>query len=112
MVIGSREEARQIASTLIEESGFHVIEAENMQEAAEMLMRHARKLALVFAEASDPDEARSLAMLIANNWPWIRILVSMDRSAMEATDLPKGASRLHRPWRPLDLLIETERAMH
>ena len=112
MVIGSREETRQIASTLIEESGFHVIEAENMKEAAELLMRHARKLTFVFAEAANPEEAQSLATLVANNWPWIRVLVSMDHTALDETDLPSSAARLRRPWRPLDLLIEAERAMH
>jgi CheY-like chemotaxis protein len=112
MVIGSREETRQIASTLIEESGFTVIEAETVAEAAELLMRHARGLTFVFAEAADADEARELSRLIATNWPWIRLIVSMDRSALDTTDLPASAGRLRRPWRPLDLLIEAERAMH
>jgi CheY-like chemotaxis protein len=112
MVIGSREDTRQIASTLIEESGFHVIEADSMEEASELLTRHARKLSFVFADAATPDEASKLATLVAKNWPWIRVLVSLDRAALEKADLPATASRLHRPWRPLDLLIETERAMH
>lgn len=112
LVIGAREETRHIASTLLEETGFHVIEAESMEEAAELLMRHGRKLAFVFAEAANSLEARAVALLIANNWPWIRVLVAMDRSAQEGSDLPASASRLNRPWRPLDLLIEAERAMH
>lgn len=111
MVIGTRDDTRQIASTLIEESGFNVIEAESMDEAAELLMRHARRITFVFADAACPEEAQSLARLIANNWPWIRVLVSVDRSASGA-ELPASAARLHKPWRPLDLLIEAERALN
>ncbi len=112
MVVGSQEDTRQIASTLNEESGFHVIEAESMDEAGELLMRHGRKLSFIVAEAVDADEARSITRLIANNWPWIRVLVSMDRASLASIDLPATACRLRSPWRPLDLLIEAERAMH
>lgn len=112
MVIGSREDTRQIASTLIEESGFHVIEADTLDEASELLMRFARRITFVFAEASDADQARMFARLVESNWPWIRVLVSFDPNSMTATDLPANAAQLRRPWRPLDLLIETERVMH
>ena len=111
LVIGAREETRQIASTLLEETGLNVIEAESMEEGAELLMRHARKLSFVFAEAGSSLEARALALLVANNWPWIRVLVAMDRASITENDLPASASRLNHPWRPLDLLIEAERAM-
>ncbi len=112
MVIGEREEARQIASTLIEESGFHVIEADGLMEAEDLLMRHGRKVTFVFAEAGNRAEARSLATMISSKWPWIRLLVSMEGAALDERDLPSGASQMHKPWRPLDLLIEAERAMH
>jgi hypothetical protein len=112
MVIGAREEARQIASTLIEESGFHVIEADGLTEADDLLTRHGRKITFVFAEAGNSAEARALAALISKKWPWIRLLVSMEGAALDARDLPSGASQMHKPWRPLDLLIEAERAMH
>lgn len=112
MVIGAREETRQIASTLIEESGFQVLEASDIEEAAALVMRHARKLCFIFADAASPQEARALALLISENWPWIRVLISMDRAVLDAVELPAGAARMRRPWRPLDLLIEAERAMH
>ena len=111
MVVGAREETRQIASTLIEESGFHVIEADSLEEAADVLGRFGRKIAFVFAEASTED-ARALASLVARKWPWIRLLVSLDQGSPDESALPASASCMHRPWRPLDLLIEAERAMH
>jgi hypothetical protein len=112
MVIGEREEARQIASTLIEESGFHVIEAEGLVEAEDLLLLHGRKITFVFVEAANRAEARAVATLVSKKWPWIRVLVSIEGAALDARDLPSGASQMHKPWRPLDLLIEAERAMH
>jgi len=112
MVVGSREDTRQIASTLIEESGFHVIEAESVDEAAELLSQSGRRISFVFADAASPEDARKLTTLIARKWPSIRVLVSLDRAAMDRAELPPSASRLNRPWRPLDLLIEAERAMN
>lgn len=112
MVIGEREEARQIASTLIEESGFHVIEADGLVEAEDLLLVHGRKITFIFAEAANRAEARALATLVSRKWPWIRVLVSIEGAALDARDLPSGASQMHKPWRPLDLLIEAERAMH
>jgi CheY-like chemotaxis protein len=112
LVVGSREDSRQIASTLIEESGFHVIEAENVDEAVELLSQSGRRISFVFADAASPEDARKLTALIARKWPSIRVLVSLDRAAMDRAELPPSASRLHRPWRPLDLLIEAERAMN
>ncbi len=111
MVIGTHEETRQMACTLIEESGFHVLEAESFEEAASLLARHGGRLHFVFAETEDARQARALAILIARNWPWIRVLVSF-RPSTQTSELPAGASRLRHPWHPLDLLIETERVMH
>ncbi|MDB5643881.1 MAG: response regulator receiver protein [Hyphomicrobiales bacterium] len=112
MVVGSREETRHIASTLIEESGFHVVEADSMEEAAQLLGRYGQKIAFVFADTSNSEEARGLATLVARKWPWIRLLVSMDQDSPHDFAMPASASCMHRPWLPLDLLIEAERAMH
>lgn len=112
LVIGAQDETRQIASTLIEESGFHVIEAESLVEADDLLTRHGRKITFVFVKADNQAEARALTSLIARKWPWIRVLVSMQGAKMDERDLPLGATQMHTPWRPLDLLIEAERAMH
>ncbi|MDB5593088.1 MAG: response regulator receiver protein [Hyphomicrobiales bacterium] len=112
LVIGEREITRHIASTLIEESGYHVIEAVDFLQATALLARHAQKLRLVFAEAASGEEAQELAHQISRDWPWIRVLVSFDPACMRDTELPVGAARLRQPWYPLDLLIEAERAMH
>lgn len=112
LVIGEREITRHIASTLIEESGYHVMEAADFEQATDMLARHARDLRLVFAEAASGEEAQNLAHRISRNWPWIRVLVSFDPACMRDTELPVGAARLRQPWYPLDLLIEADRAMH
>src|SRR6478672_41889 len=97
MVIGARDESRQIASTLIEESGFHVIEADGLVEAEDLLMRHGRKVTFIFAEAGNRAEARALATMISRKWPWIRLLVSTEGAALDARDLPSGASQMHKP---------------
>jgi DNA-binding NtrC family response regulator len=112
LVIGEREMTRHIVSTLIEESGFHVMEAVNFRQATALLERHAKSLRLVFAEAASGEEAQDLAHQISRNWPWIRVLLSFDPACMRDTELPAGAARLRQPWYPLDLLIEAERVMH
>ncbi|MDB5651792.1 MAG: response regulator receiver protein [Hyphomicrobiales bacterium] len=112
LVIGEREKTRQIASTLIEESGFQVTEAATFAEATRLLERDAHGLTLVFAEAADGEEAQALAHHISRRWPWIRVLVSFDPALMLDYELPRVAARLRQPWYPLDLLIEAERVMH
>jgi len=112
LVVVDREKSRQIASTLIEESGFRVIEAEDVEQAMELLEIHGRKLGFVFAELNGSRAARELTAHIKRRWPSIRVLVSYAQDPAHDSGLPSGASRLRKPWAPLDLLIETERALH
>ncbi len=110
LVICSHADSRHIACTLIEESGFEVLEADTMEDGAAHLMQHAQSVSLVFAEANDAEEARRLALLIQDQWPWIKVLVAIDHTAVAIADMPHSAILMRRPWRPLDLLIEAERA--
>ncbi|MBX9741268.1 MAG: hypothetical protein K2X62_14405 [Beijerinckiaceae bacterium] len=111
LIISEDDNTRQISSILFEESGFRVLEAATIEQAEAVLLRDAKRLQLVFADARDGLAARDLAHRISKTWPWIRVLVSLETSSQDA-DWPQKAAKLHEPWFPLDLLIEAERALH
>lgn len=112
LVISDDEKTRQISAILIEESGFQVMEAATIEQADPILERHAGRLNLIFADAGSGRDARDLAERIARTWPWIRVLVSLDTALDSGAAWPGNSSTLKQPWYPLDLLIETERALN
>ena len=49
-----------------------------------------------------------LAQVVAHNWPWIRVLVTSGYAPSEP--VPANAVYIQKPWRPLDVLVEVDRA--
>lgn len=112
LVIGTQEHIRQIVSLLFEETGFSVLEADSVENGRIHLERDADRIHLVFIDAGSGRQATDLAQQIERTWPWIRVLISTDAGEAHSANWPRSASPLAQPWRPLDLLIEAERAFH
>jgi DNA-binding response OmpR family regulator len=108
LIVEDDAEVRSFAVALIEETGFDVVEAESAQEALGFLRKRGRQVALLFAGLPAADGV-GLARAVKHNWPWIRLVVTSDNE--HRPDLPRGTTFMQKPWRPLDVLIEAERAV-
>lgn len=109
LVVEGDDAMRHLAGALIEEAELEVIECSDAEAALSVLERPGLNVALVFADArlSGAMDGVALARTVGQRWPSVRMVVSADG---RNESLPGRAVRLHRPWRPLDLLVQAERA--
>lgn len=112
LVVEDDRDVRALAAALLEETDLAVVEADSAEEALHYLRRHAREVALVFADVRLPClmDGVDLARVVSLTWPWIRVVVTSGGAGERLRDLPRDAKFLPKPWRALEILIEAERA--
>jgi CheY-like chemotaxis protein len=94
---------RLLANDILEEAGFHTIEARDGQEALAVLELQPN-IRLLFTDATMPNlDGFTLAKVVAERWPKVDILVT---SALPPPPgaLPAGAKFLAKPYDPEKLL--------
>jgi len=102
---------RELIGTLLEETGLEVVEVASSEQAVNELRVGAHKIVLMVAAMHLPsfmDGAR-LANY-AQQWPWIRVVVTSD-DRQSGDELPHPAVVMHKPWIPLHMLIQAEKAI-
>ena len=102
-------EQREFVGPLLEETGFEVIEVMAAEQALDILRTRAHAIVLIVAGMDQPSflDGKRLA-LCAQRWPWIRVVVTSDDSIDR---LPPPAVAMPKPWLPLHMLIEAEKAL-
>jgi len=102
---------RELIAILLSERGLDVIRAASSEEAVNALRDSARQIVLIVTAMNLPsfmDGARLAAY--AQQWPWIRVVVtSQDGDGAEG--LPHPAVIMPKPWLPLNMLIQAEKAV-
>jgi hypothetical protein len=89
----------ELATVLLEESGFRVVICASNEDLVEELDANGRRVAMIFA---DTDRGDAAALAVAQlDYPWIEVVAVSRRAA-------KSERRLGKPWQPLDLLIAAE----
>ena len=113
LVVEDHPEVRSIAATILEETDLKVEEVENAEQALSFLREHGREVAMLFADVRLPGrmDGVDLARIVADSWPWIRVVVTSGFMDRPLDELPRTARFMPKPWRALDVLVEAERAI-
>jgi len=109
LVVEDDEIQRSIVALLLEECEMTVIECETGEDAVRVLNDAGPGLSLVYADAHLSGEISGieLAHFAKRQFPGLHVVVS---SGDLSVKLPRGATFMPKPWRPIDLLREAERS--
>ncbi len=110
LVVEDDEAARDLAAALIEETDLDVIACSSAEDALAVLERDDVTVAMVIADThlSGKMDGAELARTVGARWPQVRLVVTSEGKAR--ADLPARAVYMSKPWLPLDLLRQAERA--
>ena len=111
LIVDDDAQQRELIGILLEEMGLDVILVASSEEAVNILRVGARRIALIVAAMNLPSFMDGARLAIyAQQWPWIRVVVtSHDEDVVEP--LPHPAVVMPKPWLPLNMLIQAEKAM-
>ena len=100
---------RMIASDILTEAGFRVMEAHDAQEAMTLLEARA-DVRVVFTDWNMPGEidGLGLARLVCRRWPDVGVIVTSGKMRPAPGDLPAGVRFISKPYRPSALIKEIE----
>lgn len=111
LVVEDDPQVRALAETLLEETELDVIGCDSAEAALVVLQARGGDVALVFADVrlAGAMDGLQLARAVATLWPRARLVVTSGHG-LPRPDLPTEAVFIAKPWRPLDVLVEAERA--
>jgi CheY-like chemotaxis protein len=114
LIVEDDKELRALAVALLEETDLRPVEASSAEEALQYLRYNAGDVAFLFSDVKLPCvmDGVDLARTVSLKWPWIRIVLTSD--VPPANDLDKALRRvrfMQKPWLPLSVLMEAERAV-
>lgn len=113
IVVEDCEATRAVAESLLGETDLEVIGCDNAEAALDVLRERGGDVALVFADirlAGEMDGLQ-LAAAVSKLWPCARMVVTSGHRLERPEALPAQAVFIPKPWRPLDVLVEAERAV-
>ena len=112
LVVEDDELQRQLVVTLLEESDMGVIQCESAEAALRVLERMGGCLSMMFTDVNlaGTIDGIALAHFATERFPNLHVVVTS--GAAQSKAMPEGARFMPKPWRPLDVLREAERAMH
>jgi CheY-like chemotaxis protein len=113
LVIEDHPEVRSLAAAILEETDLEVAEAETAEEALRFLRKNAPEVAMIFTDVRLPGgvDGVDVARIAAQEWPWIKVLVTSGAMDYSPKGLPRTATFMPKPWRAFDVLVEAERVM-
>jgi CheY-like chemotaxis protein len=111
LVVEDEPEIRALAETLLEETELDVIGCDSAESALSVLQARGGDVALVFADVrlAGQMDGLQLARAVATLWPRARLVITSGHG-LPRPELPREAVFIAKPWRPLDVLVEAERA--
>lgn len=85
---------------ILEGAGFRTFEADSGDAAILMLPEYAHSITLLFSDVDMPGDTNGFALArhVAENYPWIEIVIGSGRVSPEAGDLPDKATFLSKPF--------------
>jgi len=88
------------AASILEEAGFHVLEASSVAQALDVLATYHEAVQLLFTDVQMPGGADGfeLARQTAERWPHIAIVVASGQVRPGPGDLPEGATFIGKPF--------------
>ena len=106
LVVEDQPDERFLAATLLEDTGFTVIEAETADRALAILNDRADEVSVVFSDVRTPGPIGGfeLARIIGVTWPRVRVLLTSGDAGDQPSDLRVSATFIPKPWRAEDIL--------
>jgi CheY-like chemotaxis protein len=103
---------RAVQVEILREAGFWIVEAEDADEAFDLLRRR-RDICAVLTDVDMPGslDGFEFARLVAQGWPDVGVLVISGKTAPNPGDLPANALFAAKPVRPAELLRLLEQLM-
>ncbi|TVV75751.1 response regulator [Sphingomonas solaris] len=88
------------ACDIIEDAGFRSLEAMTGDDAKVVLAGQAQKIILLFSDVEMPGDTDGfdLAHHVADNYPWIEIVIASGRIQPAGDDMPAKASFIRKPF--------------
>lgn len=110
LVVENDPAQRDMLSLLLEESGFDVIQCESAEDAERVLEEDHAELCFLMTDVNlaGPMNGVELAHIAKERHPELDVVVTSGRPLLQ--QLPDGSRFLSKPWAPLDVLREAERA--
>jgi CheY-like chemotaxis protein len=101
-----------LASDILTEGGYRVVEAYNADEALEIL-NHRHDVRVMFTDVNMPGslDGYALARIVDMRWPGVGIIVTTAKDMPGRGDLPQNASFLSKPYSPAGLLAAVTAAI-
>lgn len=102
---------RKGAVAIIQDAGFQVVEADNADDALEILEADSN-VHIVFTDIQMPGsiDGLKLAKFVRDRWPPIKIVATSGRLRVDSVDLPNGVVFVPKPYDP-DQLVQTLREL-
>ncbi|MEE7459679.1 response regulator [Methylorubrum populi] len=112
LVVEDDEAARDLATALIEETDLDVIACSSAEDALAILERDDVTVAMVIADThlSGVMDGAALARTVEDRWPDVRLVVTSEAREERNGEIPPHAVYMRKPWLPLELLRQAERA--
>lgn len=112
LVVEDQPDERFLAATLLEDTGFTVIEAETADRALAILNDRADEVSVVFSDVRTPGPIGGfeLARIIGVTWPKVRVLLTSGDAGDQPSDLRVSATFIPKPWRAEDILAWVQEA--
>jgi CheY-like chemotaxis protein len=87
-------------TTILEDAGFRTYEADDGDAAIAMLPEYAHTITLLFSDVDMPGDTNgfTLAHHVAENYPWIEIVIGSGRLQPKEGDLPEKATFVSKPF--------------
>ena len=101
---------RQLAVTLLEDSGMDVTECESAEAACRVLEKIGSRVSMMFTDVNlaGTIDGVELAHFARQQYPEIHVIVTSGLAMTKS--LPEGVMFLPKPWLPHDLVREAERS--
>ncbi len=112
LVVDDEAILRLIASDILEDSGFQVLEAEDATTALKVLAEHPN-VRVLFTDINMPGalDGLDLARETHARWPAIKLVVTSGRPRPPANDIPDSGRFVAKPYSPDRLVGEIRKAL-
>ena len=112
LLVEDEPHLRTVEAEVLHEAGFWVLEAQDADEAFEILKRR-EDIRVVLTDVAMPGSLNGFefARLVAQGWPDVGILVISGKAAPGPHDLPGSASFIAKPVRPAPLVAELRKVI-
>ena len=100
LVVDDDDILRMDVIEILEQAGFHTLEAETGDQAILVLEQHHLDVTLLFSDVEMPGSRNGFALAreVAVKWPYIAIVIASGRLKPAEGDLPEGAHFIGKPF--------------